>query len=584
MKKKMFGACALAVLMGVACTASACGKEGVTILYDDQISEDGSFNENLFYLNDNDFQSPDPGVLRITDESSPEYGYFYMYSTNGCIAYRSKDLANWENVSAKVGYPYFISEQGDFGNATSMWAPEAVYDEETGKYYLYCSLEPKKGNASAYDETIMCVQSDFPYGPFESVVPVTDGNYQENYFFDMEAMSAVLREKYPERFGSDYKYVSALDPSPFVAPDGTKYLYFVSEMYGTKDGNGTCDFGMQMKSWTEPMYDTVTRLTKVGYTTVDGTVRTDYESSNNVINEGVFMYAHRLADGSYRYYLTFSVNDYATKAYSMGQAVGDSPLGPFTKLQQADGGVLLGTDNQSFDHLSGPGHHSFVEVDGKLYVLYHEHIDASVGGPNRSVALAEVKFVTNGKGQEVLYVNGPTKSLMLLPEFASEYKNIATEANITASTGEDASVLNDGLITIFSYIDYVKEFESTKDVTFTLTFGDFREITGLMVFNSKLYSEAFDSIAEVRMHCRDGKNTFTGVMRDIAFDWNRYKNEFADVMRPGGAAIALFNPIEVDKIEITVKVPTDRVIGQDDEGYYLYQEAVALSEIMVIGK
>lgn len=107
----------------------------------------------------------------------------------------------------------------------------------------------------------------------------------------MDVLSAILREKYPERFGKDYKYVSALDPSPYVAPDGTKYLYWVSEMQGTSDGNGTCGFGMQMKSWTEPMYETVTRLTKVGYTTVDGTERNDCEMSNNNINEGPFVYA-----------------------------------------------------------------------------------------------------------------------------------------------------------------------------------------------------------------------------------------------------------------------------------------------------
>lgn len=584
MNKKALGAAMLALIMGTVCTASACGKKEVAIRYDDQIKADGSFNENLFYRNDCDIYAPDPMVLKITDESSPEYGYYYLYATNSFTVYRSKDLANWENMSAKVGYPAFVSEEGDFGNSTSMWAPETVYDSETKKYYLFFSMEPKKGNAAVCDETLMCVESDTPYGPFTATTPATKENWQENYFFDMDALSAVLRAKYPERFGSDYEYVSALDPSPYVAPDGTKYLYWVSEMYNTIDGNGTCDFGMKMKSWTEPMYDTVTRLTKVGYTTVDGTERNDCEMANNNINEGPFVYARKQENGTYKYYLTFSVNDYATKSYSMCQAVGDSPLGPFTKLKQADGGMLLGTDNQRFDHLSGPGHHSFVETDGKLYVLYHQHVDVTVGGANRAVSLDEVKFVKNGKGQEVMYVNGPTKSPQLLPEFACEYKNIAPEATIKASTGEDASMLTDGLITIFSYIDYVKEFESMKDVTFTLTFKDYREVTGLMIYNSKIYSEAFDDISQIKIYCREGEETFTGVLKNIPFDWERCKNEFADEMRPGGAVIALFNPISVNKIEITVKVPKDRVIGQDEEGYYLYQEAVALSEIKVIGK
>lgn len=120
-------------------------------------------------------------VLKITDENSSEYGYYYLYATNSFTVYRSKDLANWENVSAKVGYPAFVSEDGDFGNATSAWAPETVYDGETGKYYLFFSMEPKKGNAAVCDETLMCAESDTPYGPFEAAAPATKDNWQENY-------------------------------------------------------------------------------------------------------------------------------------------------------------------------------------------------------------------------------------------------------------------------------------------------------------------------------------------------------------------------------------------------------------------
>lgn len=55
-------------------------------------------------------------------------------------------------------------------------------------------------------------------------------------------------------------------------------------------------------------------------------------------------------------------------------------------------------------------------------------------------------------------------------------------------------------------------------------------------------------------------------------------------MRPGGAAIAVFEPVYVNKIEVTVSVPDKRAIDQDDEGYYIYQSSVAFSEIKVIGK
>ncbi|MDE6274243.1 MAG: family 43 glycosylhydrolase, partial [Clostridiales bacterium] len=452
-------------LAGVLCLSSAvlagCGGT-VEIRYDNQIKEDKSYNENLFYRNDCKIPGADPMVLKITDRNSPEYGYYYQYSTNSFTVYRSKDLHNWENVSKKVGHPAYILGANDFGAALdgSFWAPEVVYDENDGKYYLFFSMEPRYGDANHSDETLMCAVSDQPYGPFvavkEGVANPNRDHALENYFFDMPVLTAQLREKYPQRFAEDYTYAAALDPSPFTDPaTGKKYLYWTSERYDAIESE-TCVFGMEMENWTTPKYETVTMLTRPRYTTVDGNEICDAEIATNTINEGAFMYAKPNGNGGYTYYLTLSVNNYNNKTYSAIQAIGSSPLGTFTKLQKADGGVLLGTDNQLWDHLSGPGHHSFVEEDGKLYILYHQHIDVIAAGAARALSLDEVKFVTNDKGQEVMYVNGPTRSIQLLPEFASEYKNIAGDAKITASNKEDAGMLTDGLLSLYSYIDYVK--------------------------------------------------------------------------------------------------------------------------------
>ena len=109
-------------------------------------------------------------------------------------------------------------------------------------------------------------------------------------------------------------------------------------------------------------------------------------------------------------------------------------------------------------------------------------------------------------------------------------------------------------------------------------------MTGLLVYNSKNFEEAFDNVSDIKLYFLDGDEKRTGEITDVAFNWNEYQNGNQDGMRPGGSAIALFAPLQVNKIEITVKVPTSRAIGQDDEGYYIYQTAVALSEIKVIGK
>ena len=587
--KKTVLCVASAMLLATTIGLTACGENYVDVPYDSQISENSQFNENLLYRNTSGISAPDPFVLKITDEESEDFGAYYMYATNNLTVYKSTDLCNWENVSKKVGFSAYALGANDFGQRIggSFWAPEVVYDGEAKKYYLYFSMEPRYGDTDAEDGTIMCAVSDSPYGPFTAVkegIPNSTSHETENYFFDMERMSKELRKKYPERFGDDYTYVSAIDPHPWTDPDkNKKYLYFASERYGTYDLTSSV-FVMEMEDWTTPKYDTVTMLTKACYTTVEGTRYCDSEIANNKVNEGPCMYARRQQDGTYRYYLTLSVNGATQKSYSVVQAIGTSPTGPFTKLQETEGGVLLGSDRLQWDHISGPGHHTLVEENGNLYVLYHLRLGELTGYGRRDIAMNEVKFALNAEGQEVMYANGPTyESLQLLPEFASEYKNIAGEATITASNGRDASMLTDGLISLYSYIDFVKEFRTTKKVTLTLTFKDWREITGIMIYNSKDYIESFDKISDVKIYFKDGEKTYTGRLKDIPFDWGTHKSSMSDTMRPGGASIALFHPVSVNKIVITIDVP-DREIDQDEEGYYIYQEAVALSEIKVIGK
>ena len=604
MKKKFIGialACCIC-LSGVSLTA--CGEDTVNVPYDDMIHEDGSYDENLFYRNDCDILAPDSQVLKITE--GEEAGYYYLYATNCMTVYRSKDLCHWENMSRKVGYNAYTLAENDFGdgNAYCWWAPEVLYNDEDEMYYMYFSMEPRNG--TGLNPAIICAKSENPYGPFVNVRPAPSGNPQpsdpdatwqekltygnENYFFDMETLSAVLREKYPERFGENYKYVSAIDPHPFTDPaadpqtgEHKKYLYWTSLGTYTDEGGSSAIFVMEMEDWITPKYDTVKRLTTAGYTTVDGEDRCDCETDSNWINEGPFVYPRKQADGSYQYYLTLSVNASTDKTYSVIQAIGDSPMGPFTKLQKADGGILIGTDNQSWDHISGPGHHSFVENDGELYILYHQHMDVVLAGDDRAVSVDDVKLTKNSQGQEVLYVNGPTReSVQLLPEFASEYKNIAPEATVTSSDKQDASILNDGLVSLYSYIEYVKEFKTEKKVTITLSFEDYREITGVMIYNSKNYDTAFDKITSVKIYFKDGEETHTGLLKDISFDMEKYS--YQGGMRPGGAAIAVFRPTLINKIEVTVSVPEKRAIDQDDDGYYIYQSAVAFSEIKVIGK
>lgn len=597
MKKIIVFMCALLLAL----TAAGCGNEwrGYPLTYDDQLPADGEFNESLFYRNDLDTACADPQVMYISDPDSTEYGYYYLYATSdatmsvtGFTAWRSKDLTSWENVSQTMGFPAFYPTDDHYG-FSNMWAPECIYDPDTDKYYFYYSCSNRFITDTDWTVMIGCAVADEPYGPFLALEDETH-NASTPFFDNDRMMEAVANAG-----GEVTTYFTCIDPHPYVAPDGTKYLYFVRDR--NESVQQTHIWGMRMNSWTEPDYATLTRLTRTNYVTVDGDERmpTDMESTNNGINEGPFIYETLQEDGSYRYYLTLSVNSYTDKSYTVLQAVGDSPLGPFTKLMKEDGGILIGTDGQSWDHISGPGHHSFVRVGDELFIVYHEHINRVMGGSQRAVAIDRVEVTTNSKGEEVLYANGPTWSLQPRPEAFSEYGNIADEATVSADGSlTNAEALTDGLLSLYSYIDYVREAEVRGETTIKITFPDYREITGLMIYNSKNFNNSFYLINRIEFDFRDeaANITDTAYIENLGFDWEFYKSSGGQFMRPGGSSVAIFNPMMVKEIRITIDTETSRYYidenGQesdllcirDDEGYVTSPEWIGLSEIAVLGK
>ena len=178
---------------------------------------------------------------------------------------------------------------------------------------------------------------------------------------------------------------------------GTKYLYF------TAANRDNLIIGMEMDNWLKPRWETMTIVICTQYYTVedwknDVTSGTDCEDPDSRVNEGPAVVYH---DG--KYYMTLSVNSYEDSSYSVLQAVGDSPLGPFRKLREEENGRFLSGNTEGSKEVSGTGHHSFVTVGDKLYVIYHRHNSVAVGGGNRNVAVDEVKWVTikNIYGQDM---------------------------------------------------------------------------------------------------------------------------------------------------------------------------------------
>ncbi len=573
------------LLMTGLLVVSGCG-EGTPLSYDDQIHPElgNVYAEELFFRNDLFTVTPDPCVITITDESSPEYGYYYLYGTSdpdtGFRAYRNKDLTGkWEDVTPEHNILAFQPTAGHFAfGKGAFWAPEVIYDADEGLYYMFYS-GALRDDPEGEHRMIGVAVAEEPYGPFRPAT--TDGLSAATPLFDNDEMVAWCAENDEETSSG---YFNCIDPHPYVAPDGTKYLYFCHEH--RMSGETSDIYGVEMETWTKPNLDTLTPLTRSGYYTVDGTDIPDYEQGNNT-NEGPWMY-QKMVDGKWKYYLLLSINGYADKSYSVVQAIGDTPLGPFRKLSEKEGGILLGTDGQRFDHASGTGHNSLITIDDEIWMIYHEHYDREMGGlGERDVAVDRVVWTKNSDGLDVLYCNGPTWSLQPRSAKHSQYKNIAGEAKLKTSAGENSEALTDGMLAIYSNIGYVKEFEAEKDVTITLSFEDYREVTALMVYNSKTFEHSFVDVKRIEFDFEYEGQKGMAYIDNLKFDWDFYKMSTTFAMRPGGSAVAVFNPLKVKEIRITVELPKtrpDEIAIMDDEGNYIAQERVAISEIVVLGK
>lgn len=624
---------ALAVIMLSAIAFAGCGEEQVqyAIDYYDSTSydQDGNliYNENLFYRNEREVDAPDPFVYYNEAD-----GYYYLYgTTSGSVSFetfRSKDLTSWEAMGTVFNATDYDTS---VRNAVSQdsWAPELIYDDTLEKYVFFFSATP---NSTSAQYLMYAAIGDSPAGPFTLVdfseegvgdkskdvngvtyterkdsitVSGIDYTFTDDFaryqYFDPEQFALALEKADPGMFTiyQNSGYIPAIDPHPYVDEDGQKYMYFCLGA-----GAGT-NYLVGMKAgetWLDLDYSSLKLLTMAGYYDVEGNEVNPAEGANNSVNEGPTMTKHNGV-----YYLTFSVNGYLDRSYSVLQAVSDSPLGPFRKLTEAENGVLLSTDGMAMDLVSGPGHHSFIQRDGEMYIIYHKHNNPEKPTGARHVNVDRIEWVTitdkDGGTLDVMYCNGPTTNLQPLLEFDSEYVNIADKAEISASNLEEGSstdYLKDGLLSIYKYADqpfieqYVKETYITGTSTITLNFADYETVRAIMIYNSKDMTAAFREIKRIEFDCVDANgNAVTYFIKDLQFDWKYNKYTDSDeLIREGSAAIAEFNEMQCKTIRITIEVPEkgwtfdengNIIDNLEDYMMFEHENRVGLSEIVVLG-
>lgn len=609
--KKRIVSVGLAVLAAVTLLAAGCGegKNYIKMSYYDEASyadgEDYStINENLFYRNERKVDVADPCVVYVDDENDADYGTYYLYGTTGntgFFCWKSDDLVNWEGVGYALLYRDLTTPEGKAVSVDS-WAPEVIYDGDADKWYMFFSSTPKD-SSNSYIPYI--AEGDSPAGPFTLVDHIdsytaTDGTplkdienietnnsyyYQRYMTFDPYQMSQAMENLGLGDMDATSDVLRAIDFHPYVdSATGDKYLYFNTSV-------NSYIMGIKMNSWAEPDYSTLTIIAKPGYSTPSAAEKDVPNEMNTSVNEAAWITEH-----NGKYYLTYSTNSYRDKTYQVCQAVADSPLGEFRKLTEEEGGILLSADAALRDDVSGTGHSSIINAGGQYYIVYHKHNSVSEGGSSRHVAVDEIEWITvkdaQGNDLDVMYANGPTTSVQPLPEFASEYKNVASEAEVSAtSLADDSSVscLTDGLLSVNRYANYdmvetyVKETCFTAETTITLTFDDYKTIRALMIYNSKNMESAFYNIERVEFDCRLEDGTLaTKYIDGLVFDWDAYTStDDIDVIRPAASAIAEFDEIECIEIRITISPATEEQIpvhGYDD------MAELAVSEIRVLGK
>lgn len=625
MKKNIKAGLALLLLTAMLCglmAGCANNSQYEVASYQGQRAEGqlkSEFNKELFYRNDRKIpESADPFVL----DNTAVDGWYYMYGTIGSIlTYRSKDLMEWEPVGNALDNLDY-AEGGKLSEVRrttwkDIWAPEVVYDPDAQLYYMFFSATPqednvKTGNGVMYgtpNEVMMVAVSQYPDHDFQLVnfmdpascgaenvhnfntVPGTKdeaGNvidafphyYAKYLLFDPAEYKAFVETIGGFRGSARGGYECGIDPHPYVDDNGEKYLFWVD----STESDRLCI--VKMDNWLKPDWSTATVLLYHQFYTVEDWQKdqvgesveyVSYEPANISINEGPSVIKH-----NDKYYLTYSMGAYADSSYQVGQAVADNITGPYRKLTAAEGGVLMSGNTSGSLEVTGTGHHCFVTAGDQIFMIYHRHNDTVVGGGARNPAIDEMKWITikdkDGNDLDVMYSNGPTHTVQPKIEAYAEYVNIAEEAKVSGS--EDAAYLNDGLLSIYKYadpefIEYVQETTITETTTFTFDFEEARSIRAVMVYNSKMETNAFKNVARMEFVCEEDGKEVVHFIKDVKFaDENFQANEYDGsifYIVSGAAAYAEFEELNVKSVRITVEVP---------EG----QETVGISEIRILGK
>lgn len=261
------------------------------------------------------FDFPDPDVIRV---GSTYYGYATNSAGGNIQIVSSPDLTHWSPLGNA------LPQLPGWADAGASWAPGVI--GLAGRYVLYYSVVEE----SSGDHCISVAVAATPQGPF------TDSS-----------KSPLVCQR---------NLGGSIDPSPFVAPDGTAYLVWKSQGTGSQPPT----------IWSQPLNPSGTSLAAAPPRAL---LQPGPAWEGGVV-EGPAM----LVSGG-EYLLFYSANDWNSASYAIGVAECQGPSGPCTRRS----GPLLASQSA----FAGPGGPSlFTDPSGGLWMAFHAWRPRAVGYPN----------------------------------------------------------------------------------------------------------------------------------------------------------------------------------------------------------
>jgi beta-xylosidase len=248
----------------------------------------------------------------LADPSIVEHGgTYYVFATidpwgsDSLALFSSSDFKKWERIS--LNWPTKAQCQTPQSTGNMVWAPGVIKGLDN-KYHMFVSVGSE----------IYAGIADHPAGPWKNVKE--DGS------------PLIPTEKADG--------IHTIDAEAFIDDDGQAYLYW---------GSGL--------TWESESYCMAAKLNP----SMTGLTSEPVDITPPHYFEAPYMYKK-----NGRYFFMYALGKCIDHSYQVRVSVGDSPLGPWTELENSP---ILATDADSTT--IGPGHHTLLEYGEQAYILYH---------------------------------------------------------------------------------------------------------------------------------------------------------------------------------------------------------------------